>query len=62
MIFRLNQPFLRVDQTAFVNVSIFDRPYFESLFGGIEFPNGEFAIDFEDDFMEHQKIFMNVVS
>ncbi len=61
-IFRLNQPFLRVDQTAFVNVSIFDRPYFESLFGGIEFPNGEFAIDFEDDFMEHQKIFMNVVS
>ena len=26
-IFRLNQPFLRIDQSAFTNVSIFDRPY-----------------------------------
>ena len=26
-IYRLNQPFLRIDQSAFTNVSIFDRPY-----------------------------------
>lgn len=61
-IYRMNQPFLRVDQSAFVNVSIFDRPYYESLFGGLEFPDGTFAIDYIDEFMEHQKIFMEVVS
>lgn len=58
----MNQPFLRVDQSAFVNVSIFDRPYYESLFGGLEFPDGTFAIDYIDEFIEHQKIFMEVVS
>ena len=61
-IFRLNQPFLRVDQSAFVNVSIFDRPYLESLFGGVEFPDGTFAIDYVDELIEHQKVFMEVVS
>lgn len=61
-IYRMNQPFLRVDQSAFVNVSIFDRPYYESLFGGVEFPDGTFAIDYIDEFIEHQKIFMEVVS
>lgn len=44
-IYRLNQPFLRIDQSAFTNVSIFDRPYLESLFGGVEFPDGTLAID-----------------
>ena len=61
-IYRLNQPFLRVDQSAFVNVSIFDRPSYESLFGGVQFPDGTYAIDYIEDFMEHQKIFMEVVS
>lgn len=61
-IFRLNQPFLRVDQSAFVNISIFDKPYFESLFGGVIFPDGRMAIDCEDEIIEHQKIFMEVVS
>ena len=61
-IYRLNQPFLRVDQSAFTNVSIFDREYYEALFGGVEFPDGTFAIDYVDDFIEHQKIFMEVVS
>ena len=61
-IYRLNQPFIRVDQSAFVNVSIFDRPYLEALFGGVEFPDGTFAIDCIDELIEHQKIFMEVVS
>lgn len=61
-IYRLNQPFLRVDQSAFVNVSIFDRPYFEALFGGVQFPDGTYAIDCTEEFMEHQKLFMEVVS
>lgn len=62
LIYRLNQPFMRIDQSAFVNVSIFDREYYEALFGGLEFPDGTFAIDCVDEFMEHQKIFMEVVS
>ena len=61
-IFRINQPFMRVDQSVFLNVSIFDRNYFRALFGGVEFPDGTLAIDYEDDFIEHQKIFMEVVS
>ena len=62
LIYRLNQPFMRIDQSAFVNVSIFDREYYEALFGGLEFPDGTFAIDYVDEFIEHQKIFMEVVS
>lgn len=62
LIYRLNQPFMRIDQSAFVNVSIFDREYYEALFGGLEFPDGTFAIDYTDEFIEHQKVFMEVVS
>lgn len=61
-IYRLNQPFLRIDQAAFTNVSIFDHYYLESLFGGVEFPDGSFAIDQIEDILECQKIFMEVVS
>ena len=62
LIYRLNQPFMRIDQSAFVNVSIFDKNYYEALFGGLEFPDGTFAIDYTDEFIEHQKVFMEVVS
>lgn len=62
LIYRLNQPFLRIDQSAFTNVSIFDHPYMESLFGGMEFPDGTFAIDHIDEMVECQKVFMDVVS
>lgn len=61
-IYRLNQPFMRIDQCAFTNVSIFDRPYLEELFGGMEFPDGSFAIDQIEEIMECQKTFMQVVS
>ena len=62
LIYRLNQPFLRIDQSAFTNVSVFDRPYLESLFGGMVFPDGTMAIDNIEDLIECQKIFMEVVS
>ena len=61
-VYRLNQPFLRIDQAAFTNVSIFDHPYMEELFGGVEFPDGTFAIDHIEDLIECQKVFMEVVS
>lgn len=62
LIYRLNQPFLRVDQSSFTNISIFDRCYVEELFGGVEFPDGTFAIDYVDDIIEVEKVFMEVVS
>ena len=62
LIYRLNQPFLRVDQSSFTNVSIFDRNYIEELFGGVEFPDGTMAIDYVEDIIEIEKIFMQVVS
>ena len=62
LIYRLNQPFMRIDQTAFVNVSIFDRQYCEALFGGMEYPDGTFFIDCVEEFIAHQKLFMETVS
>ena len=62
IIYRLNQPFMRIDQSAFVNVSIFDRNYIEALFGGMEYPDGTYVIDYIEELIEHQKIFMEVVS
>ena len=62
LIYRMNQPFMRIDQSAFVNMSIFDESYAESLFGGLEFPDGTLFIDCIPEFMEHQKLFMETVS
>ena len=44
------------------NVSIFDRCYLEELFGGTQFPDGTFAIDFIEELIDCQKVFMDVVS
>ena len=62
LIYRLNQPFIRVDQSSFVNISIFDRNYIESLFGGVKYPDETYVIDEVENIIEHQKIFMEVVS
>lgn len=62
LVYRLNQPFVRIVQTAFTNVSIFDREYLEALFGGLEFPDGSFAIDYIEEIIDIEKTFMEVVS
>jgi len=55
----VNQPYVRDgQQSAFTNTSVFDRPYFEALFGGAEFPDGTFMIDYEDEIIEFQKWYM----
>ena len=51
-----------IDQSAFVNVSIFDREYVYGLFGGMEYPDGSFLVDEVDEFIEHEKWFMETVS
>lgn len=63
LIFRLNQKFYRDQtQTVFSNMSIFDRVYLEELFGGREYPDGTFVIDYIEEIMEAQKAFMEEVS
>ena len=63
IIYRLNQPYLRGGiQSAFTNFSIFDKPYLEALFGGKEFPDGTFIIDYIDEIKKYQKAFMKVLS
>jgi ribonucleoside-triphosphate reductase len=62
IIYKLNQPYLRVNQSAFTNFSIFDRPYLEAIFGGKEFPDGSFMIDCINEIIEYQKAFMKIVS
>lgn len=58
-IYAVNQPFLRdSSQSAFTNTSVFDHPYFEALFGGAEFPDGTFMIDYEEEIIEFQKWYM----
>ena len=62
LIYRLNQPWVRTEQAAFTNTSIFDHPYFEAIFGGATFPDGSFMIDEEEEIIEFQKLFMEVMS
>ena len=62
-IYAVNQPYLRDgSQSAFTNTSVFDRPYFEALFGGSEFPDGTFMIDYEEEIIEFQKWYMEVMA
>ena len=58
----LNQPYLRVTECAFTNISIMDRNYLTQLFGSRIFPDGELVLDHIDGIIEHQKVFMEVVS
>ena len=62
-IYAVNQPCVRDgQQSAFTNTSVFDRPYFEALFGGSEFPDGTFMIDYEEEIIEFQKLYMEVMA
>lgn len=63
LIYALNQPFLRNSiQSAFTNVNFFDHPYYEAIFGGAEFPDGTFMIDFEEEIINFQKLFLTEMS
>lgn len=61
-LFDANQPYLRITQCAFTNISIMDRNYLTELFGSRQYPDGSDVIDYIDDIIEHQKVFMEVVS
>ena len=62
-IYAVNQPCVRDgQQSAFTNTTVFDRPYFEALFGGAEFPDGTFMIDAEEEIIEFQKWYMETMA
>ena len=62
-IYAVNQPYVRDgSQSAFTNTSVFDHEYFEALFGGAEFPDGTFMIDFEEEIIDFQKWYMEVMA
>lgn len=60
-IYDCNQPYLRVFQSAFTNITIMDRNYLEELFGGRQYPDGSFIIDEIEGIIEHQKAFIEVM-
>lgn len=63
LIYGMNQPYTRDGiQSAFVNTSIFDREYFDALFGGMEFPDGRFAIDNKEEIIQFEKWFLEEMS
>lgn len=62
-VYAINQPYVRDGmQSAFTNVSVFDMPYLEALFGGAEFPDGSFMIDELQEIQEFQKKFLEVTA
>lgn len=63
IIYGMNQPYTRDGiQSAFVNTSVFDSEYFDALFGGAIFPNGEFMIDHKEGIMQFEKWFLEEMS
>ena len=63
VIYGMNQPYTRDGiQSAFVNTSIFDSEYFDALFGGAVFPDGDLMIEHKDGIMQFQKWFLEEMS
>lgn len=62
IIYGLNQPYLRVNQSAFTNFTIMDRFYLIEMFGDRTFPDGTAIIDYIDEILGYQLSFLEEVS
>ena len=63
LIYKLNEPSMRgKTQSAFTNMTIYDRNYLYSLFGGKVYPDGSYVVDCIEEIIEFQKAFMRMVS
>ena len=62
IIYGLNQPYLRINQSAFTNFTIMDRYYLIGMFGDKVFPDGTLVIDYIDDILDYQLAFLEEVS
>ena len=59
LIYAFNQPYTRDGiQSAFINTSIFDGEYFDALFGGSIFPNGEPMMEHKEGILKFEKWFL----
>jgi len=58
-IYALNQSGAKASQSAFTNVSIFDREYLVALFGDKIYPNGDLVIDNIEGIVQYQKDFLD---
>lgn len=61
-IFEVNQIHTRITQSAYTNLIIMDKNYITELFGDRAFPDGTYVIDYVDEIIEHQKVFMETES
>ena len=61
-IFEVNQIHTRITQSAYTNLIIMDREYIQELFGTRQFPDGTFVMDYIDEIIEHEKVFMETES
>lgn len=62
IIYGLNQPYLRVNQSAFTNFTIMDRYYLIEMFGDRDFPDGTHIVDYVDQILDYQISFLEEVS
>lgn len=62
IIYGLNQPYLRINQSAFTNFTIMDRYYLTEMFGDRMFPDGTYVIDYIDQILDYQISFLEEVS
>lgn len=62
IIYGLNQPYLRVNQSAFTNFTIMDRYYLISMFGDRIYPDGTPVVYYVDDILDYQLAFLEEVS
>jgi len=60
--YKLNQPYLRVNQSAFTNFTIYDRNYLMAFFGDRQFPDGDYVGAHLEEIIQYQKEFMRVAS
>lgn len=61
-IFEVNQIHGRITQSPYTNLIIMDRNYISEIFGDREFPDGTLVIDYIEEIIEHQKVFMETES
>lgn len=62
-VYAVNQPYTRDGiQSAFTNVSVYDKKYLMALFGGATFPDGSLMVDAIDEIQNFQKVFMETVA
>ena len=60
VVYAINQPAsARGYQSVFWNISIYDKPYFEAMFGNFTFPDTEFTKPEYDSVHKLQEFFMN---